>query len=205
MISNVWCLEICAGTLFLMCCSEHYLGFLMAIYTWIHLQQRIVAVRSFLKKLKLCKLAVCKLYLSGVGSYSVLRCVGPWIKFTLEYPFNTEVNVQGRKCFCLEGFLFQIRLYYSSFFFFYHYYYQIRSNQIFFYSPKSQLHHLNGSYSLYSEWHPLSLDPRFEWGKTCHVDDDCDYDYHRYYCCCCCCCCCCYYYYYCCCCCYCSI
>ena len=47
---------------------------------------------------------------------------------------------------------------------------QTKSNQFYLYSPKSQSHCLNGLYSLYSEQHPLSLDPRFEWGKTSHVD-----------------------------------
>ena len=54
-------------------------GFLMVIYTWIHLLQCIVVVRSFLRMLKLRKLAVCKLYLSrgghtwcqGVSSYGL--------------------------------------------------------------------------------------------------------------------------------------
>ena len=41
-------------------------GFLMAIYTWLHLLQCIV-VRSILRMLKLRKLAVCKLYLSRGG------------------------------------------------------------------------------------------------------------------------------------------
>ena len=42
------------------------------------------------------------------------------------------------------------------------------SNQFYLYSSKS--HCLNGLYNLYSEWHPLSLDPWFEWSKTSHVD-----------------------------------
>ena len=43
----------------------------------------------------------------------------------------------------------------------------VRSNQIklYSYSQKSQSHCLNGLHNLYSERHPLSLDPRFEWGK----------------------------------------
>ena len=36
--------------------------------------------------------------------------------------------------------------------------YQIKSNQFYLYSPKSQSHCLNGLYSLYSEQHPLSFD-----------------------------------------------
>ena len=39
-------------------------GFLMARYTWIHLLQRIVVVRSFLRMVKIRKLAVRKLYVS---------------------------------------------------------------------------------------------------------------------------------------------
>ena len=42
---------------------------------------------------------------------------------------------------------------------------QISSNQFYLYSPKLQSHCLNGLYNLYSEPYPLSLDPRFEWGK----------------------------------------
>ena len=46
------------------------------------------------------------------------------------------------------------------------------SNQInLIYMPKSQWHCLNGLYNLYNEQYPLSLDPWFEWGKTCHVYD----------------------------------
>ena len=38
--------------------------------------------------LTLGKLAICKLDLLRGGSYSVSRCVKPWIKFTPEYPFK---------------------------------------------------------------------------------------------------------------------
>ena len=62
-------------------------GFLMAVYTWSHLLQCIVVVRSFLRMLKLRKLTVCKLHLWG-GSYLVSRYVRTWIKLTPEYPFN---------------------------------------------------------------------------------------------------------------------
>ena len=41
-------------------------GFLMAIYTWIHLLQCIVVVQSFLRMLKLRKLAVRGGVLLGV-------------------------------------------------------------------------------------------------------------------------------------------
>ena len=37
-------------------------------------------------------------------------------------------------------------------------------------SPKSQSHCLSGLYNLCSEQHPLSLDPRLEWGKTCNTE-----------------------------------
>ena len=95
-ISNVWCLEICAGTLFLMLLKfgavlSIICGFLMAIYTWTHLLQCIVVVRSFLRMSKLRKLVVRKLYLSRGGSYSVSRCIRTWIKLTPEYPFNLHL------------------------------------------------------------------------------------------------------------------
>ena len=48
-------------------------GFLMVIYTWIHLLQCIVVVWSLLRMLKLRKLAVRKLYLSRGGR---TRCQG---------------------------------------------------------------------------------------------------------------------------------
>ena len=55
-------------------------------YEWLFDRlQCIVIVWSFLRLLKLHKLAVGKLDLwRGVS-----RCVRPWIKFTPEYPFNT--------------------------------------------------------------------------------------------------------------------
>ena len=89
-ISNVCCLEICAGTLFLMLLKFGAVlsincGFLMAIYTWIHLQQHIVVVRSFLRMLKLHKLAVHKLYLSRGGRTT---CQG-----VLDYGLNRHRNI----------------------------------------------------------------------------------------------------------------
>ena len=42
---------------------------------------------------QLRKLVVEKIDLSREGSYSVSRSVRPWIKFTLEYPFNYS-NIQ---------------------------------------------------------------------------------------------------------------
>ena len=51
---------MCGAVLSIIC------GFLVVIYTWIHLLQWIV-VQSFLRMLKLCKLAVHKLYLSRGG------------------------------------------------------------------------------------------------------------------------------------------
>ena len=92
-ISNVWCLEICAGTLFVMLLKfgavlSIICGFLM-VYTWTHLLQCIVVVLSFLRLLKLRNLAVCKLYLSR-GVLLVSRCVRTWIKLTPEYPFKLQ-------------------------------------------------------------------------------------------------------------------
>ena len=46
------------------------------------------------------------------------------------------------------------------------------SNQFYLYSPKSQSHCRSGLYNLYSEQHPLSLDLRFDWGRTSHVDGE---------------------------------
>ena len=60
-------------------------GFLMAIYTWIHLLQCIVVVRSFLRMLKLCKLAVRKLYLSKGGH--------TWSQGVLDHGLNLHWNI----------------------------------------------------------------------------------------------------------------
>ena len=82
-ISNVWCLEICAGTLFVMLLKfgavlSIICGFLMAVYTWTHLLQYIVVVRSFLRMLKLRKLAVCKLFsLRNERSWIWIACRSP--------------------------------------------------------------------------------------------------------------------------------
>ena len=90
MISNVWCLEICAGTLFVMLLKfgavlSIICGFLMAIYTWTHLLQCIVVVWSFLRMLKLRKLAVRKLYLLRGGR---TLCQG-----VLEHGLNLHQNI----------------------------------------------------------------------------------------------------------------
>ena len=53
---------------------------------------------SFLRFLKLHKLAVGKLDLSRGGSYSVSRFIRPWIKFTLEYPFKDAPLLQLVGC-----------------------------------------------------------------------------------------------------------
>ena len=37
-------------------------------------------------------------------------------------------------------------------------------------SPKSKGHCLSGVYNLKREQHPLSSDPRFDCGKTCHIE-----------------------------------
>ena len=56
----------------------------MAVSCWRHILQCTVFVWSFLRLLKLRKLAVL-ISLGGMGCYSVSRCVRPWIKFTPEY------------------------------------------------------------------------------------------------------------------------
>ena len=60
-------------------------GFLMAIYTWTHLLQCIVVVRSFLRMLKLRKLVVHKLYLSRGGP--------TWCHGVLEHGLNLHWNI----------------------------------------------------------------------------------------------------------------
>ena len=83
------------------CCSEHYLWLFDGGLLLEAILQCIVIVRSFLRLLKLCKLAVCKAGLSG-GSHSVSRCVRKWIKLTLEYPFNeTDQTGSGANAACV--------------------------------------------------------------------------------------------------------
>ena len=60
-------------------------GFLIAIYTWTHLLQCIVVERSFLRMLKLHKLAVRKLYLSRGGP--------TWCQGVLEHGLNIHWNI----------------------------------------------------------------------------------------------------------------
>ena len=66
-------------------------GFLMAIYTWTHLQQRIV-VRSFLRMLKLRKVVVRKLYLS--------RGVPTWCQGVLDHGLNSQRNIPLNQSSC---------------------------------------------------------------------------------------------------------
>ena len=92
-LADVWCLDLCAATLFVLLLKfgavlSIMCGFLMATCWWRRILQCIVIVRSFLRLLNLRKLAVYKVDLLGGGSYSVSRCVRPWIKLTPEYPFN---------------------------------------------------------------------------------------------------------------------
>ena len=49
-------------------------GFLMAVYAWTHLLQCIVVMQSFLRMLKLRKLAVRTLYLLGGILLGVTVC-----------------------------------------------------------------------------------------------------------------------------------
>ena len=68
-------------------------GFLMAIYTWIHLLQCIVVVRLFLRMLKLHKLVVRKLYLSRRGH---TLCQG-----VLDHGLNLHWNIPLNNLFIL--------------------------------------------------------------------------------------------------------
>ena len=65
-----------------------FCGFLTVISRWRHRLQCIVM--SFLRLLKLRKLAVCKLDLLRGGSYSVSPCVRQWIELTPQYPFKGD-------------------------------------------------------------------------------------------------------------------
>ena len=79
-LAEVWCLDLCAETPFVLllkfgavlsiaCC------FLMAVSCWRRILQCIVIVRSFLRLLKLHKLAVCKLDFSkGAVLFGVMVC-----------------------------------------------------------------------------------------------------------------------------------
>ena len=72
------------------CCSEHYLWLFDGGFLLEAILECIVIVRSFLRLLKLRKLAVGKLDLAG--GESLLS-----VKFTPEYPFNLLQLV----CVCL--------------------------------------------------------------------------------------------------------
>ena len=63
-LAEVRCPGLCAETLFVLLLKfgavlSIIFGFLVAVYYWIHLLQCIVGVWSFLRLIKLCKLAVC--------------------------------------------------------------------------------------------------------------------------------------------------
>ena len=63
-LADVWCLELCAETLFVLLLKFDAIlsiicGFLMVVSCWRRILQCIVIVQSFLRLLKLRKLAVC--------------------------------------------------------------------------------------------------------------------------------------------------
>ena len=92
-ISNVWCLEICAGTLFVILLKfgavlSVIYGFLMAFFfldpfTALYCCRAVVSedAKSMLAS------GLQNVSFEG-GSYSVSRCVRTWIKLTLEYHFK---------------------------------------------------------------------------------------------------------------------
>ena len=87
------CPGLCAETLFVLlpkfgAVLSIICGFLVAVYSWIHLLQCIDVVQSFLRMLKLHEIALCKLYLLR-GSYSVSQCVR-----TLNLDRNIPLNFQ---------------------------------------------------------------------------------------------------------------
>ena len=55
-------------------------GFLVVVYSWIHLLQCIVVLRSFLRMVKLREQALCKLYLLREGP--------TWCHGVLEHGLN---------------------------------------------------------------------------------------------------------------------
>ena len=90
MLVEVRCRGLFADTLFVLLLKfgavlSIICGFSVALYSWIHLLQCIVVVRSFLRKLKLRELALCKIYLSRGGS--------TWCHGVLEHGLNLHRNI----------------------------------------------------------------------------------------------------------------
>ena len=93
-IAVVWCLELCAATLFAQLLKfgavrSIICGFLMAVCCWRHRLQCVVIMQSFLRLLKLCKLAVCKLYLTRRGRLT-------WCHGVLDHGLNLQRNIPLR-------------------------------------------------------------------------------------------------------------
>ena len=104
-LAAVWCLHLCAGTLFVLLLKfgaalNIICGFLMVVSCWRRILKCIVIMWSFLRLLNLHKLAVRKLDLS----YSVSWCVRLWIKLTVECPFKVSPRNQLRAAsVCSDG------------------------------------------------------------------------------------------------------
>ena len=86
------------------CCSEHYLwlfggGLYLDPFTAVYCCRAVVSEDAKATWAS----ALQTLSLEG-GSYSVSRCVRTWIKFTLEYPFNTTIissQISGQIYYCI--------------------------------------------------------------------------------------------------------
>ena len=99
MISNVWCLEICAGTLFPM-----LLKFGAVLSTICDFLMAVLYLDPF-TAMYCCRAVVYEdaktMLASGLQALSLEResntvsqCVRPWIKLTLEYPFNWQTHLK---------------------------------------------------------------------------------------------------------------
>ena len=98
-LADVWCLGLCAGTVFVLLLKfgavmSIICGFLIAVSSWRRILQCIDIVRSFLRLIKLRKLAVGKLDPSRGGS---LYSVKTWRVQTLHtVRVNQEFLLRGR-------------------------------------------------------------------------------------------------------------
>ena len=109
-LTDVWCLELCAGTLFaeVWCCCEHYLWQWVAFWWrclgWRLILQCIFIMQSFLRLLNLHKLAVRKLDLSR-GRVTLCHSV-------LDHGFKLHKNIPlitaSKDMFNLQSSLFNL-------------------------------------------------------------------------------------------------
>ena len=83
------------------CCSEHYLwffdgGVILEVYTAMYCYHTVFSEVDVRLNL-----------MSRGGSYSVSRCVRPWIKPTPEYPFKGIIcNISALTCLKVTDFCF---------------------------------------------------------------------------------------------------